>query len=331
MKKKSKLEKLTPFVLGTCMLTLVAACGSDDDDSGSGTAQQPEQQSQEGEYRVRLLPVNPTIANSGSATGEGTFTIQGDEFRAVMNVTGAPNAEHPQHIHVGNRCATAADDANGDGVIDAREASAATGSALVPLDADLRAQDAGENNNPTGAGYNYNESTSLQAMLADLRLPDTETSDDLVKLPVDEDLNLAGKVVEVHGVPAETTLPGTVQGLDDSTAQESLPILCGVIERVSDGGTGTTTGGTGTTTGGTGTTTGDTGTTTTTGTTGTTTGGTGTTTGTTGTTGTTTGGTGTTTGTTGTTTGGTGTTTGTTGTTGTTTTGGTGTTTGAAM
>lgn len=312
MKKKSKLEKLTPLVLGTCLLTLVA-CGSDDDDSGSGsgTAQQPEQQSQEGEYRVRLLPVNPTVANSGSATGEGTFTIQGDEFRAVMNVTGAPNAEHPQHIHVGNRCATAADDANGDGIIDAREASAATGSALVPLDADLRAQDAGENNNPTGAGYNYNESASLLAMLADLRLPDTETSDDLVKLPVDEELDLAGKVVEVHGVPAETTLPGTVQGLDDKTAQESLPILCGVIERVADGGTGTTTG--------------DTGTTTTTGGTGTTTGTTGTTTGTTGTTGTTTGGTGTTTGTTGTTTGGTGTTTGTT------TTGGTGTTTGTTM
>lgn len=327
MKKKSKLEKLTPFVLGTCMLTLVAACGSDDDDSGSGTAQQPEQQSQEGEYRVRLLPVNPTVANSGTATGEGTFTIQGDEFRAVMNVRNAPNAEHPQHIHVGNRCATAADDTNGDGIIDAVEASAATGSALVPLDADLRAQDAGENNLPSGAGYSYNESTSLLAMLADLRLPDTDTADDLVKLPADEELNLAGKVVEVHGVPANTTLPGTVQASDDMSAQESLPILCGVIERVSDGGTGTTTGGTGTTTGGTGTTTGTTGTTgttTTTGTTGTTgttttTGGTGTTTGTTGTTGTTTG-----------TTGGTGTTTtGTTGTTGTTTTtGGTGTTTG---
>jgi hypothetical protein len=299
MNKKSKLEKLTPLVLGTCLLTLVA-CGNDDDDSGGGTGtSQPEQQ-QEGQYRVVLTPVNPSIA--GSPTGTGEFNIQGDEFRALMNIDSAPNAQHAQHIHIGKRCAGMEDDTNGDQIIDAVEASAAAGGALIPLDSDLRTQSAGSFNS-SGVSYDYNESTSLLAMLAELRLPDLDTSDDLVKLGVDEELNLEGRVVEVHGVPANTVLPATVQGLDDDSPQESLPILCGVIQRVD---TGTTTGGT--TTGTTGTTTG---TDTTTG--GTSTGGTGTTTGTDTTTG-------------GTSTGGTGTTTGTDTTTGGTSTGGTGTT-----
>lgn len=63
MKKKSKLEKFTPFVIGTCMLSLVAACGSDDDDSGSGTgADEQQERPQEGQYRVVLSPVNTNVA-----------------------------------------------------------------------------------------------------------------------------------------------------------------------------------------------------------------------------------------------------------------------------
>ncbi len=288
MKKKSKLGKFTPFVIGTCMLTMIAACGSDDDDSGSGTGNgtgQQEERPQEGQYRVVFSPVNANVA--GEATGTGTFRIEGDEFESTINVDGAPSAIHMQHVHVGSRCATVADDENGDGYIDAVEAGSISGGALLPLDSDLRAQEAG-GNYPSGATYDYNESTSFQAMLADLRLPDEDSTDILVKLDPDENLNLEGKVVEIHGVPTSTTLPATVRGVDGMSPQQALPVLCGVITRED---TGTTTGGTGTTTGedgstgttgGTGTTTGDDGSTGTTGGTGTTTGDTGTTTGTSG-------------------------------------------------
>ncbi len=54
-------------------------------------------------------------------------------------------------------------------------------------------------------------------MQVDLRPQDVETGEDLVKLGADEELDLEGRVVEVHGVPAGTTLPGTIQGTDDKS------------------------------------------------------------------------------------------------------------------
>lgn len=293
MKKKMKLKAFTPVILGTCMLAFFAACGSDDDDNDSTTSTPPTEEeqptSQDGQYRAVLTPVNANVA--GTAAGTAEFIISGDEFRALVNVSGAPDGEHMQHVHIGTSCAGPQADTNGDGFIDIVEASAASGKALIPLDADLSSQLAGDTF-PSGATYDYDQSTSFSILMADLRIPDTNPNDMLTKLGPNDDLNLAGKVVEVHGVPADTTLPATVQSMDGMSPQQTLPILCGVIERVDGGtttggtGTGTTTGGTGTTTGGTGTTTGGTGTTT--GDMGTTTGGTGT--------GTTTGGTGATTG-----------------------------------
>ncbi len=279
MKRKSKLEKFTPVVLGVCMLTFVAACGNDDDSSSSGAPQQEEQQ--EGQYQVTLTALNPNVA--GTISGNGTFTLVGDEFDATMNVSGAPAGTHIQHIHAGRACATAASDTNGDGFVDAVESAAVSGGALVPLDSDLRSQDAG-GNYPSGATYAYSESTSYLAMIADLLLPDSDTADTSVKLPLGEELNLEGRVVEIHGVPSSTTLPSTVQGVDGASPQQVLPIACGVITRVDGTTTGTATGtATGTVTGSaTGTATG--------GTTDGTTGGTGTATGSaTGTTGSTTG------------------------------------------
>src|SRR5688500_5580303 len=123
MKRKSKLEKFTPVVMGVCMLTFVAACGSDDDSSSSAAPQQ--EQSQEGQFQVTLTPVNPNVA--GSVAGNGTFVIAADNFAANLNITGAPSGTHMQHIHAGRACPTAAADTNGDTFVDAVEASAVSG------------------------------------------------------------------------------------------------------------------------------------------------------------------------------------------------------------
>lgn len=276
MKKKSTLEKLTPFVVGTCMLTLVASCGSDDDDSSSSTAQSEQQ---EGMFTGVLTPVNSQVtdgsssaaasssaassvasaassaatdvaaaassaasavasAASSAATGGlsslmaigGTVTVNhiGDNFQVMVDTTEATAASHPQFIYTGSRCPTAADDANGDGYVDVVEAMTASGQMLVPLDNDLKAQDAG-GTFPSGANYSYDESTSYATMLADLQAPDTNTSDTLVKLGAGQDLNIGSRVVIVHGVPASTTLPATVQGVGTLTAQQTLPIACAVL------------------------------------------------------------------------------------------------------
>lgn len=43
----------------------------------------------------------------------------------------------------------------------------------------------------------------------------------------DQKLNLDARTVVVHGVPADSTLPASVQSSEEMTAQGSLPIACG--------------------------------------------------------------------------------------------------------
>lgn len=285
---KIKHNHLAASGLAVLILTGLVACGEVEDVERS--------------YSVTLTEVNPQVAPG--VLGNGDLVLTGDNFTATLDLTGAPGGVHRQGITVGAACPTIKDDANADGYVDGVEAQVSSGKTLIPLDGDLTSQAAGENEYPSD-NYNYSESTPFSTMLADLVAPDTNPNDSVVKLSAAEELTLQGKVVVVWGVAPDTVVPATVAGVDQLTPQQSLPIACGVIERV-NGETGSTTGGT-TTGGETGTTTG-----TTTGETGTTGGETGTTTGETGTTG---GETGTTTGETGTTTGETGTTGGETGTT----------------
>ncbi|HMN56213.1 MAG TPA: hypothetical protein PKE15_03120, partial [Ottowia sp.] len=47
-----------------------------------------------------------------------------------------------------------------------------------------------------------------------------------------QQLDLNKRVVFIHGVPAGTALPASVQSLGPIPAQVTLPIACGQIERV---------------------------------------------------------------------------------------------------
>jgi hypothetical protein len=169
MKKKSRLEKIMPYVLSVGMLSFVAACGSDDDDNNSAGPQQ--QEAQNVTYRAVLTPVN-----GSGATGTAIITRDADEFSADVTMAGAPSTVHMQHIHTGSTCATATNDSNHDGFVDAVEAEAVSGKALIPLDSDLRAQDAG-GVYPVGRSYHYHETTSWDTMVADLsRTSDSTTT-----------------------------------------------------------------------------------------------------------------------------------------------------------
>jgi hypothetical protein len=228
MMHKFRAGRFLALILGTCMMTLIVSCGSDDDDNGNSLQQEEEQQ--EGEYKVTLSGLNVDL--SGVPTGSGEFSLIGDDFRAVMNVSLAGVAGHIQLITTNGSCPDDTSDTNGDGVIDVVEAINVTGAALIPLDRELSSQGAG-GIFPDGANYNYDESVSYALMLSDLKLPDTDTSDIFVKLGANENLNLEGRTVLVHGIPDSVILPDTVQSAADLSAQQTLPILCGVITRAS--------------------------------------------------------------------------------------------------
>lgn len=235
---KKKMNNYMPYVLGTCLLAVVA-CGSDDDDSGSGTAANPPQQQQEtpGTYKATLAPIPLNSAVAGNPTGTLDVVIAGDEVNATMKMTGVPGSmRHAQHIMIGTSCPTASNDVNSDNFIDVLEGVPNYGLILIPLDGNLEDQDDGASGFPfanAAGSYTWTKTASLSRMIADLQDADLDLEDGLGKLD-GSDLNLEGKVVLVHGVKQTSNLPSTVATLDDFKNYESLPIACGKIERVAE-------------------------------------------------------------------------------------------------
>jgi hypothetical protein len=228
--------KIKTIIVTSALLTagFATAQTSGPQGSGNGQGQGGNGQNERHVYIARLHTLNSRVA--GHPAGVARFVINGDRFSAQVRMTGTPrNMAHVQHIHAADKCPTIAADTNHDGFVDVVEGIPAYGPILVPLDADLSSQAAGSMTFPmaNNAGfYNYQKMTSLTAMLADLHAPDPDPMDAVVKLPAGEDLNLAGRHVVVHGVPASTHLPATVQTLHGLPAQATLPIACGEIVEV---------------------------------------------------------------------------------------------------
>lgn len=234
---KKKMNNYMPYVLGTCLLAVVA-CGSDDDDSGSGTTNRPQQQQETpGTYKATLAPIPLNSAVAGNPTGTLDVVIEGDEFNATMKMTGVPGSmRHAQHIMIGTSCPTASNDVNSDNFVDVLEGVPNYGLILIPLDGNLEDQDDGASGFPfanAAGSYTWTKTASLSRMIADLQDADLDLEDGLGKLD-GSDLNLEGKVVLVHGVKQTSNLPSTVATLDDFQNYESLPIACGKIERVAE-------------------------------------------------------------------------------------------------
>ena len=208
MNKKIKTSKLVCLAFGVCLLTTFISCG-DSDNSYSGGVPPQQEQSQEGVFTASLSPENgtdgPDISN---ATGTAVLTIEGDNFTSTVSIIGALRAVHAQHIHSGNRCPTLADDTNGDGVVDATEASAVYGPVVVPLDSDL-SSNAGTF--PEGPVYFYDQTASFSQMLGNLNIPS---------------LAVEGLVINIHGAPTSVELPASSDG-----NHTDFPISCGVLVR----------------------------------------------------------------------------------------------------
>ncbi|MCM2349256.1 MAG: hypothetical protein NDI69_04490 [Bacteriovoracaceae bacterium] len=234
-----RLKKMTPFLLFLSLLNLFVACGSDDDDDGSSVAPPPpqseEQQEDQGTYQAILTPLNVTAA--GSSQIEAEIRIRGDEVDAEVDANNTPaNIIHRQYVYSGRSCPTPVNDSNQDGYIDYIEALSSADQILIPLDNDLTSQAAG-GVYPVANGfgnYDYDEETSLARMLADLRVVDTVSTDDIMKLDPSENLNLAGRIVMVHGVSSFKILPDSVASRDNAPSHRTLPIACGVLIRVAD-------------------------------------------------------------------------------------------------
>lgn len=226
MKFINNMNKHTGLFLGICFLAVTACGNNDGKNSNAGFNIPPEEEQQPAKYQVTLRPVNANVA--GLVNGTGELTLDRDIFIVRVILNDAPDAVHEQHVHFGTTCPEPNIDINDDGFIDGFEAQLISGKILIPLDNDLRSQAAG-GEYFSGTNYNYYQSTSFLAMLADLKIPDDITANAVTKLGTAENLDLVGKVVMIHGVPDSTSLPETVQGVDGRSPHLTLPIACGVI------------------------------------------------------------------------------------------------------
>lgn len=233
--------KIINFALFLSTLSLLASCGGGGA-GGGGSTKKPRQIYQEspldseitGQYLATLAPINPMLAEN--LRGAFTFSREGEEVIGDVRIANAfPEIVYGQNVREGSRCPTMEDDTNHDGFVDAIEGEAIYGKMLIPLDGDLGTQASMARVFPLADKYGhyiYAKATTFTSFMRDLREEDPSEEDDYVKLDKFERLALPGRVVVIHGVPKDFILPETVQTTQRQPKFQTMPIACGVIDRV---------------------------------------------------------------------------------------------------
>ncbi len=246
-----KLKKsILPITLASLML--MGACGNESSkskkteltDSTNNTTPEEEREAEEngdnlyGTYLARFSTLNGNVV--GVIPGSLTFYRKQGEDRMMAFLrlfAGSPATVHPQNIHVGNRCPNMGDDTNKDGYLDINEVTEAIGKILIPLDANLNSQAAGRNTFPVSdlsGSYHWERIVSFRSMYNDLRNTHSVYPDEYVKLEQGEKFDFVGKVVIIQGVAKDMALPETVGTMGRRTAQQTLPIACGIIQKIAE-------------------------------------------------------------------------------------------------
>lgn len=187
----------------------------------------------DGTFLAVLGGVNKNIIVPAGAL---TLAKDGDFFVADVRVShSTPNVIHAQNIHLGKVCPTSEADLNHDGMIDIMEAERVVGPMIMPLDGDISTQlgdfDAYPETDPWGA-YVYSRTASFNVLLEDLNAEDDDPIDNIEKLSTTGLKELHGRVVLIQGVAPDLELPTSVASLPGLTAQETLPVACGVLKVV---------------------------------------------------------------------------------------------------
>ncbi len=181
-------------------------------------------------YAAQLHPLNGSVTGT-QTTGRAQFAIDNGRLTIRVSVTGAPpGIAHWQHIHgfvsgKNAQCATGKSDTNHDGVVDLIETEAASGTTMVPLNGDPAAMQV------TGGGYPV--ASGSGGYIYQIIVPMAQLQSAFGKQFKGQPLDLAKRVVYVHGVPESTKLPASVSSLPGAPAYITLPIACGKITAVS--------------------------------------------------------------------------------------------------
>lgn len=201
------------------------------------SAAQEQEPAETAVYAAALQPLNSGANRGRAASGAAVFVRQGDRLQAYVRGAGlAPEMVHRQMVHVGGECSREGADANADGVVDVLEGVPAFGLVLFPLDSNLADPAAGDYPRTDAQGVlSYRARGSFQELRNKVTGIDPNPDDPQVTLEEGQPLELEGMTVVLHGVQAEG-LPGSVQGVAGVDPHLTVPVACGVIERLDGDG-----------------------------------------------------------------------------------------------
>lgn len=241
--EQMKFMKSTLPVLALSLL--VGACSesgssSNGGGSGSGFSQneiaRPDGSNVDGNYAAEIWPVNYNL--HFKTLGMVGVKREGDMFEAMINMKYAPKSTAIRSaIYTARRCPTIQDDLNKDAYIDILEARLAIGKVTIPFDSDLDSQMSGYGDWPSSDASGklmYHESASWERLFADLKTPDADSTDQMVKLGDTDGITFPGRIVLFQGLDANVTLPESVATTDGLSAHQSIPVGCAVLWKVQD-------------------------------------------------------------------------------------------------
>ena len=178
-------------------------------------------------YVAQLTPLNADKLGT-APTGTATFEIADGKLTTTIDLKGLPpDMQHLQHFHgFGDdrnaTCATAKEDANGDGYIDLIETEPVSGVTMLPFHAHPVTLEIPSDTYPKAdsAGNAHYQHVDDVGDLEHALNAKFGTSG----------LKLAERVLIVHTVPGDTHLSDGVKSLPGVPAQITIPLACGKIE-----------------------------------------------------------------------------------------------------
>lgn len=226
----------THSLIALMALVILASCGGSGG-GGGGSNNSGKSGRQEmvaatpGTYYTVLRPVN-FHSNGFIPYGMATFTMKDDLLNVEISLDDDQAVPHRQSLHIGTRCPTMADDTNGDGFVDQDEAQRVVGPIVMPLDSDISSQMAGIDGHPRGPAMTYKKSALISKINADLWGRDEDPSDLVTKLAPNKGIGFEKRVVLVHGTSFQSSFPTSLAHYKNEPAHHSLPVVCGVLEKI---------------------------------------------------------------------------------------------------
>ncbi|WP_125681608.1 hypothetical protein [Levilactobacillus yonginensis] len=178
-------------------------------------------------YQANIVPLNDQVIGT-AAHGTALFTVNGGSLTINIEMFDTPaNLQHWEHFHgfpdgKPAEIATAAQDVNHDGFVDLPETGAVSGTTMVPFNDAPHEMDIPNDAYPVSDANGYFAYTKV-VPLAALSKKFKETFND-------SDLELDKRVIYIHGVTDDVTLPETVAGaVGHYSTHVTLPIAVGKI------------------------------------------------------------------------------------------------------